>query len=40
MVSQSYLEVVDPHCGSVMEQNKENQVTQKYLSDKGDLANR
>jgi hypothetical protein len=40
MVSQSYLEVVDPDYGSVMEQNKENQVTQKYLSDKSDLANR
>jgi hypothetical protein len=38
---QSYLEVVDPDCGSViMEQNRENEVSQKYPSYKGDAANR
>jgi hypothetical protein len=40
MVSQSYLEVVDPDWGSAMEQNRENQVRLKYPSEKGDLANR
>jgi hypothetical protein len=40
MTCQSYLEVVDPDCGSVMEQNIENQVMQKYLLDKGDRVNR
>lgn len=40
MVFQSYLEVVDPDCGSAIEQNRETQVTLKYPSEKGDLANR
>lgn len=36
MVSQSYLEVVDPDCGSgAMQQNRENQVvTLKYPSER------
>ena len=43
VASQSYLEVVDPDCGSViiMKRNREdNEVSQKYTSDKGDAANR
>ena len=41
VASQSYLEVVDPDYGSViMERNRENEVSQKYTSDKGDAANR
>jgi len=40
MVSQSYLEVVNPDCGSAMEQNRENQVTLKYPSEKGELTQR
>jgi hypothetical protein len=43
VASQSYLEVVDPYCGSViiMKRNREdNEVSQKYTSDKGDAANR
>jgi hypothetical protein len=44
VASQSYLEVVDLDCGSViiiMKRNREdNEVSQKYTSDKGDAANR
>ena len=41
VASQPYLEVVDPDCGSViMKRNRENEVSQKYTSDKGDAANR
>lgn len=40
VASQSYLEVVDPDCGSVVERNRENEVSQKYTPDKGDAANR
>jgi hypothetical protein len=41
VASQSYLEVVDPDCGSViMERNREYEVSQEYTSDKGDAANR
>jgi hypothetical protein len=40
MASQSYLEVVDPGCGSVTERNRENQLTLKYPSDEGEAANR
>jgi hypothetical protein len=40
MASQSHVEVVDPDWGSLMERNRENQVTLKYHSEKGETANR
>jgi hypothetical protein len=40
VASLSYLGVVDPDCRSIMKRKKENQVAQKYLSYKGDTANR
>jgi hypothetical protein len=43
VASQSYLEVVDPDCGSVIimkRKREDNEVSQKYTSHKGDAANR
>lgn len=40
MVSDPYPEVVDPDCGSVMEQNIENEISQKCPLYKGDAVSR
>jgi hypothetical protein len=40
MASESHIEVVDPDCGSVIEQNIENEISQKCPLYKGDAVSR